>query len=335
MNYSGGRIRVIDTHTGGEPTRVVVDSPIRFAGESMAERRDCFANQFDDLRKAVACEPRGNDVMVGAWITPAVEPGSQAGVIFFNNVGYLGMCGHGTMGVAVALAHLGHIPPGPSCLDTPVGTVEFELLPDGRVRVGNVPSYRFRRRAAVGLSDGREVHGDIAWGGNWFFICDDHGCPIDMQHLAELERLSREIRYQLDRQRITGDAGAIIDHVELLGPPSDPAIADGRNFVLCPGGAYDRSPCGTGTSAKVACLAADGKLAPGESYRQQSIVGSIFEATYRWLEPELDEFAMPAAATNDSRPVLVTPTLIGSAYVNAEADLLFDPNDPFRMGILT
>jgi 4-hydroxyproline epimerase len=324
MSLDSQCIRVIDTHTGGEPTRVVIDSPLEFTGLTMAERRSCFARQYDDYRRAVVCEPRGNDVIVGAWLTPPVEAGSQAGVIFFNNVGYLGMCGHGTIGVAVALAHLGRLPAGTNRLDTPVGTVQFEYLGNGKVRVGNVPSYRYRQRVAVQLSNGRHVHGDIAWGGNWFFICDDHGLTVDMAHLQELEALSREIRWQLERQRITGAQGGVIDHVELLGSPSDPLKADSRNFVLCPGGAYDRSPCGTGTSAKVACLAADGRLAPGACYRQQSIVGSIFEASYQIIASGVAE---------DPRRMLVAPTLVGSAYVNARADLLFDPEDPFRMGI--
>ncbi len=319
------RIRVVDTHTGGEPTRVVVDAPVEFAGTTMVERRDDFALRFDGYRRAVTCEPRGSDVMVGAWLTPPVNVGSHAGVIFFNNIGYLGMCGHGTIGVGVALAHLGRSVAGVSRLDTPVGTVEFELLDSARVRVANVPSYRYRSHVPLQVA-GRTIHGDIAWGGNWFFICHDHGLTVDMQHLEELGAFSREIRRCLDASGIMGADGGVIDHVELFGPPSDPGVADGRNYVLCPGGAYDRSPCGTGTSAKIACLAADGKLAPGQWYRQQSVVGSIFEAAYQVVE---------RGSGDDPDRLVIAPTLIGTAYVNAEAELLLRSDDPFSMGITT
>jgi 4-hydroxyproline epimerase len=199
------------------------------------------------------------------------------------------------------------------------------MLDSARVRVANVPSYRYRRQVAVSVA-GRTVHGDIAWGGNWFFICHDHGLPVDMQHLDELGAFSREIRHTLDESGITGVAGGVIDHVELLGPPSNPAVADGRNYVLCPGGAYDRSPCGTGTSAKIACLAADGKLAPGQWYRQESVVGSVFEAAYQ---------VVARGTADDPDRLVIAPTLIGSAYVNAEAELLLRSDDPFSMGITT
>jgi 4-hydroxyproline epimerase len=308
-------IPFVDTHTGGEPTRIVVGSPIDLAQGTLHNKRQRFQEKFDRYRQAIVCEPRGSDVMVGALLTAADLATSEAGVIFFNNVGFLGMCGHGTMGVAVALAYLGRIHPGAKYqLDTPVGCVEFELESAQRVSLRNVPSYRFR--AGVSLEvEGRGIHGDVAWGGNWFYICEDHGLRVESDNLAELERFARKVRAQLESQGVTGAAGAPIDHIELIGPATGFDQADARNYVLCPGGAFDRSPCGTGTSAKLACLAADGKLSPDQIYRQQSIIGSVFEASYQ-----------PLAAGK------ILPRITGQAFVSGEGKLLIDDADPFAMG---
>ncbi len=310
------RIRVIDTHTGGEPTRVVISSPIGFDGASMAERRAQFQTEYDHYRRAIVCEPRGNDVMVGALLTEPVEPTSLAGVVFFNNVGTLGMCGHGLIGVVAALRFLESIDVGTHRIDTPVGTVQFDLSVEGIVRLQNVPSYRVAADVPVRLATGQVVHGDVAWGGNWFFICHDHGLAVELANVRQLESLSREIRAVLQEQDRVGNNGEVIDHIELIGPPSSPHIADAKNFVLCPGGAYDRSPCGTGTSAKIACLAVRGELQEGAVYRQESIVGSVFAASYRRLTAER-----------------VEPTVEGIAHVNGDGELLLDASDPFCMGI--
>jgi 4-hydroxyproline epimerase len=310
------RIQVIDTHTGGEPTRVVISSPIDLGTGSMIERREIFRTQYDDYRRAIVCEPRGSDVMVGAILLPPENRASLAGILFFNNVGYLGMCGHGTIGAAIALQHLGRVSSGIHQLDTPAGPVQFELLGDNRVTIRNVPSYRYRRDVEVTLASGQVLHGDIAWGGNWFFICKDHRLPIEVVNLDRLQRLTNEVRQALVSHGISGENGAEIDHVELIGAPTSPALADAKNYVMCPGAAYDRSPCGTGTSAKVACLAADGELLPGQIYRQESIVGSIFEASYEMAEKGS-----------------VLPSITGSAFVNAESTLILDPQDPFCMGL--
>lgn len=320
------RIRVIDTHTGGEPTRVVVDGGPQLDAASMLERREQFREKFDDWRQAIACEPRGSDWMVGALITPPVERDSLAGVIFFNNVGYLNMCGHGTIGVAVALAHLGRVQTGRHALDTPVGQVWFELLDGGRVRIENVPSYRYDSNVHVQLPGGHSVYGDIAWGGNWFFLCKSDDLSIELKNLAALNERASLLRRLLKEQGITGVGGAEIDHVELFGSALEGDDADARNFVLCPGGAYDRSPCGTGTSAKLACLAADGQLAPGVNWRQASVIGSRFEASYQTIDNG-------PGCSACGQPLRVRVTLTGSAYVNAVSDLIFDPADPLCMGI--
>lgn len=309
------RLQLIDTHTGGEPTRVIVDGGPDLGQGSLSQRRAAFQQQWDRYRTAVIHEPRGSDVMVGALLCEPSDHSCCAGVIFFNNVGYLNMCGHGTIGVVVALAHLGRIGPGWNRLQTPVGVVAFEYLGDQRVRLENVPSYRLAHNVPVEIPGEGVLHGDIAWGGNWFFLIGEHRETIDLSQVNRLTQLTGNVKRQLARQGITGADGAEIDHIELFGPPSDPAN-DSKNFVLCPGGAYDRSPCGTGTSAKLACLHAEGALRPGEIWRQESIVGSLFEASYR-----LDEDGQ------------VTPQLVGAAYVNAETTVLLDPQDPFCWGI--
>ncbi len=307
-------MRLIDTHTGGEPTRIIVSGGPELGRGTMAARREVFRTQFDDLRSATVNEPRGSDVMVGAILCEPIDPTAAAGVIFFNNVGFLQMCGHGTMGVAVALAHLGRIGLGQHRLETPVGTVGFEFHGAGRVTIENVPSYRHATQVPVNVPGHGLIYGDIAWGGNWFFLVNEHGQDLSIQNVDRLTDFTWRIRQALQAQGITGADEGEIDHIELFGPPHDPQNHS-RNFVLCPGKAYDRSPCGTGTSAKLACLAAAGKLTPGMLWRQESIIGSVFEGQLR----QASEHYIP----------LVT----GTAFVNAELTLLFDPLDPFCYGI--
>jgi 4-hydroxyproline epimerase len=308
------RVSVIDTHTGGEPTRVVIAGGPDLGSGSMAERQAIFREKHDRFRSAVVNEPRGSDVMVGAILLPPVDPRSVAGVIFFNNIGYLGMCGHGTIGVGVALAHLGRIGPGTHQLETSVGPVAITLEDPNTVSIDNVESYRLTRSVAVDVPGLGTYKGDIAWGGNWFFLINDHGEKLSVDNVDRLTDVTWRIRQTLIAQGITGAAGAEIDHIELFGPPTAPG-ADSKNFVLCPGKAYDRSPCGTGTSAKLACLVADGKLADGQTWRQESIIGSVFEGSARIAGDR------------------VLPRIRGRAYVNAESTLIIDPADPFAQGI--
>jgi 4-hydroxyproline epimerase len=308
------KICVIDSHTGGEPTRVVISGGPDLRPGSLAQRRAVFRERYDSFRSAVVNEPRGSDVMVGALLCEPTDSGCAGGVIYFNNIGYLNMCGHGTIGVAVTLAHLGRIGIGQHRLETPVGIVSITLEDPNHVTIENVASYRTVRAMAVDVPGLGTVHGDVAWGGNWFFLVSDHGQVLDLAHVEHLTDVACRIRQQLEARGITGADGAEIDHIELFGPPSSPQ-ADSKNFVLCPGKAYDRSPCGTGTSAKLACLVADGKLREGDVWRQESIIGSVFEGAVRITEGK------------------VYPRIRGSAYVNAEATLILDPSDPFVMGI--
>ncbi len=308
------RIGVIDTHTGGEPTRVIVSGGPDLGAGSMADRLGRFRERFDRYRSAVVNEPRGSDVMVGAILLEPADPASAAGVIFFNNVGYLGMCGHGTIGVAVALDHLGKIGPGAHRLETPVGAVTIELEAKNAVTIENVVSYRIASNVPVVVPGLRTYHGDVTWGGNWFFLVHDHDETLAADNIERLTEVTWRIRQALETNRVTGEAGAEIDHIELFGPSTHGH--DGKNFVLCPGRAYDRSPCGTGTSAKLACLAADGALNEGAVWRQESIIGSLFEGTYRRLDGDR-----------------IVPRIRGTAYVCGESTLIVDPADPFAWGI--
>ncbi|MGA8433130.1 MAG: 4-hydroxyproline epimerase [Candidatus Sulfotelmatobacter sp.] len=308
------RVQVIDSHTGGEPTRLVVSGGPDLGGGSLADRLVRFRSQHDDFRSAVVNEPRGSDVMVGALLCDPVDPACAAGIIFFNNVGYLGMCGHGTIGLVATLAYMNKIGTGEHKIETPVGTVSAVLHGDGQVTVNNVASYRSQANVAVEVPGYGQVQGDIAWGGNWFFLVRDHTMDLTLQNIDRLTNYTWAIRQALRDQGITGADGKEIDHVELFAPSQLPGV-DSRNFVLCPGKAYDRSPCGTGTSAKLACLYADGKIREGQTWKQESIVGSVFEGSVK---------------VRDGK---IYPSIKGSAFVNAEAELVLDPRDPLCMGI--
>lgn len=303
-------IRILDSHTGGEPTRLVLEGGPDLGEGPLELRVRRFRENFDAFRSAIVNEPRGSDTVVGALLCKPHREECDIGVIFFNNVGYLGMCGHGTIGAIVSLAHLGTLKPGTVKIDTPVGVVEAQLLPDGSVAVANVSSYRKAHAVTVDVPGVGPVTGDVAWGGNWFFLVEQERIPIRLTNVESLTDLSWRIR-----QAVNAQGYPEIDHVELLGVTP---TARSRNFVLCPGKAYDRSPCGTGTSAKLACLAADGKLAEGEEWTQESVLGSVFRARYRWI---------------DRAKGTIAPTIMGTAHVTADAKLLLDPKDPFCWGI--
>ncbi|MEZ6041619.1 MAG: proline racemase family protein [Planctomycetaceae bacterium] len=314
------KIRVIDSHTGGEPTRIIIEGGPDLGPGSLADQRQRFRDQFDHVRSAVNNEPRGSDFLVGGLLCEPSASDCSVGVIFFNNAGYINMCGHGTIGLMVTLNWLGKLKPGSHRIDTPVGVVTATLLDDHRVALQNVPSYRFRKDVPVFVPGHGEITGDIAWGGNWFFLVSEHGQQLELSRASQLSDFTLRIRAALEAGGITGEDGGVIDHIELFSPV-ETGEADSRNFVMCPGGAYDRSPCGTGTSAKLACLAADGKLQAGQVWRQQSIVGSIFEGSFE-----------PAKEADVSTRHII-PTIIGSAWVTGDCTFFLDPSDPFRAGI--
>ena len=310
---------MIDSHTGGEPTRVVIEGGPDLGRGPLSERLQRFRADHDSFRSAVVNEPRGSDVMVGALLCEPVDPACAAGVIFFNNVGYLGMCGHGTIGLIATLAFLNRIGPGEHRIETPVGVVSAILHDSGEVTVNNVASYRFAANIGIDVPGYGNVYGDVAWGGNWFFLIREHNVrghnlELSLKNVEELTNFTWAVRLALKREGITGANSQEIDHIELFATSQVPSV-DSKNFVLCPGKAYDRSPCGTGTSAKLACLYADGKIREGQVWRQESIVGSVFEGTV------------------SARDAKVFPSIKGSAFVNSEAELVLDPMDPFCVGI--
>ena len=306
------KIRVIDSHTGGEPTRVVIHGAPDLGRGSVQDQLCRFRRDYPQFRGAIVNEPRGSDLLVGAWLVPPADSASVTGVIFFNNVGWLGMCGHGMIGVVVTLGYLGRIHPGDHQIETPVGTIRTTLHPDGSVSVTNVASYRRAKDVTVQVDGIGAVTGDVAWGGNWFFLVETPQAELSLSNVDPLRDLCWRIRQAVNQQGFPE-----VDHVELFAP-AQTADRHSRNFVLCPGRAYDRSPCGTGTSAKLSCLAADGKLSEGEPWVQESIVGSMFTARYRWL---------------DRQAGTIEPVITGTAFVHTEATLLLDERDPFCWGI--
>src|ERR1700730_88956 len=307
---SVNEVRVFDSHTAGEPTRVVIEGGPDLGVGSVAQRLERCRTDHDRFRSGIVNEPRGSDVLVGALLCEPEDASCAAGVIFFNNIGPIGMCGHGTIGLIVTLAHLGRISVGTHRFETPVGIVTAKLHDRSRVTVSNVQSYRFASGVRLDVPGYGEVVGDVAWGGNWFFLVEARELAVSADNTAALTSFAWQVRQALNAIGVRGANGAEIDHIEVFGAPSK-REAHSRNFVLCPGLAYDRSPCGTGTSAKLACLAADGKLRPGEVWRQESVIGSVFEATY------------------SQRDGLVFPRITGTAYVTGEATLILDPRDPF------
>lgn len=308
-------MRVIDSHTAGEPTRVVLDGGPDLGSGTLAERAARLEAEHLDFCASVVLEPRGHDAIIGALLVPPSDPDCVAGVIYFNNLQNLGMCGHATIGLGVTLAHLGRIGPGRHKFETPVGVVEIDLIDANTVSVVNIESYRLAKDVTVEVEGIGPVTGDVAWGGNWFFLVKSSPVALTGANIRPLTDLTLKIRDALEMTGVTGKDGAWIDHIELFGPAEDPS-AQSRNFVLCPGGAYDRSPCGTGCSAKLACLAADGALAPGEDYLQESVIGSTYKISYQ-----------PGPGGG------VIPTITGQAFVTSDANLIFNPADPYRAGI--
>lgn len=311
MSAKVEKIKVIDSHTGGEPTRVVTENFPDLGPGTMSERLEIFKRNYDKLRSAIVNEPRGHSAVVGALLCEPIDKSNAAGVIFFNNVGFLGMCGHGTIGLVKTLEFAGKIGVGVHKIETPVGTVEAELDAEGFVTITNVPSYRFAKAVSVTTENYGTVTGDVAWGGNWFFLVENRGFDLRLNDLQQLTDFAAGVRTALKEQEITGANGQEIDHIEIF---SSSEIADSRNFVLCPGIEYDRSPCGTGTSAKLACLYEDGKLQEGETWRQESIIGSVFEGKVKIADGK------------------IIPQIRGTAFITAESTLILDENDPFCYG---
>ncbi|MBV1911235.1 MAG: proline racemase family protein [Kangiellaceae bacterium] len=309
------KIKTIDSHTGGEPTRVIVEGGPELGTGSMRQRLNIFEKEFDQIRSGLVNEPRGSSFMVGALLCEPVDKKHAAGVIFFNNAGFIGMCGHGLIGLAVTLFYQNKIALGNHTVETPVGVVSFELLSANKVRIQNVPSYRLIKEQSISVKELGKITGDIAWGGNWFFLIKEHGLEITLENTEQLLNYTKTVKQALADNNITGINGEEIDHIELFCNKNTTNNADSRNFVLCPGNEYDRSPCGTGTSAKLACLFEDGHLKEGKIWRQQSVVGSIFEGTIELVDGKQ------------------TPSITGNAFITLESDVIFDEDDCYRFGL--
>ncbi len=312
--FEGKEVQVIDSHTGGEPTRIIIDGGPPLGGVTVADRRDSFRKHHDSFRSAVVHEPRGSDVLVGGLLCKPVDQACITGVIFFNNVDYLNMCGHSIIGLVVTLQFLGLAHPGEHRIETPAGTITARLHDSGEVTFRNVASNRYKKNVAIDVEGYGRVTGDIAWGGNWFYLVSEHDQTVAANRIDELTDFTRAIRRKLDQQQITGKDGGVIDHIGLFGPPTLEG-ANSKNFVLCPSGAYDRSPCGTGTSARLACMYEDGTLKEGDIWRQESIVGSVFEGMIEVSGGE------------------ICPRITGSAYITAMSKLILEDGDPFKTGI--
>lgn len=312
------QLRVLDSHTGGEPTRTILSgTPLTRAiapGEarpSVARRLETMRRDFDFLRTGLLLEPRGSEVMVGAIVVPPENPAHAAGVIFFNNVGYLGMCGHGTIGVVETLRYLGLLAPGKHIIETCVGDVIATLHADRSVTLQNVPSYRIAKDVPVDVAGASGLVCDVAYGGNMFALVDVSDQGWMELSAAKLIELSTQVMESV-RSSFPN-----VDHVEFFAQPKNP-LNSSRSFVLCPGGQYDRSPCGTGTSAKLACLAADEKLQAGEVWQQESFIGSVFEGSFEWVDRDKG---------------VISPSIRSRAFVNADLQIIVDPDDPFAWGI--
>lgn len=302
MNDRHTRIDYVDSHTGGEPTRVLLDGFPTLAGPTVAAKRSDMSARFHEACADIVGEPRGSEPMVGALLVDPAAATSAAAVIFFDRSGPIGMCGHGMIGLIETLRHLGRIAPGTHRVETPVGTVEADLDDTGAVTIANVPSRRIATGVNLEVAGLGAAAGDVAFGGNTFFLVTSPAVSLDADR-AELLQISRNVLTAAHAAGFTD-----VDHIELFGDPTHPD-ANSRSFVLCPSGTYDRSPCGTGTSAKVACLAADGKLAEGETWVQESITGSTFSASYIWVDRSSGEIA---------------PRITGRAEVLSEGVLLID-----------
>ncbi len=309
-------LKVIDSHTGGEPTRVIIDD-LNIPSHGAISARDHLQSKADWVRTSLILEPRGFDAMVGAYLCAPLDESCTTGVVFFNNHNYLGGCIHGTIGVVKTLAYLKRIQPGTHKIETPTGIISATLADDHNVTIQSVPSFRAAENVTLEVPNLGTVTGDIAFSANWFFLVSSPGPAVHPSNIEELTQFTSAIRDELIKQNITGPKGEEIDHIEVFGPPMSDTEADSQNFVLCPGKAYDRSPCGTGTSAKLACLAASQKLAPGETWRQASIIGTIFTGSYQ----------------NHSEPAKIIPTISGEAHINAETTIILNPSDPFQHGI--
>lgn len=323
-------LTTVDTHTAGEPTRVLV-AGLPFLRGSMAERRRQLQEEYDSIRTVLMHEPRGHAGMFGAMLMAPANPEADLGVVFMDTGGYLAMCGHGSIGAIAAALATGALerrePETIVVLDTPAGLVRARVETEGggvgRIAVENVPAFLWRSDAEITLGS-RRLHVDIAFGGNFFALVPAHrlGLTVEPCCLRDLVQQGMEIRAAIEEQLevvhpLEPDIDSV-DLVEIYDEEPEEGI-DCRNVVVFGDGQVDRSPCGTGTSAKMAALYAAGRLALGEPFVNQSIIGTCF--TGRLLREEsVGGFSA------------VVPEIAGHAYVTGLQQFVIDPDDPLKAG---
>ncbi|HUI64685.1 MAG TPA: 4-hydroxyproline epimerase [Bacteroidota bacterium] len=321
----------IDAHTCGNPVRVVVGGGPTLEGGTMSERRQQFLAQYDWIRTALMFEPRGHDMMSGSILYPPISPENDAALLFIETSGCLPMCGHGTIGTAAVLIEHGlvrpHVP-GTLRLEVPAGTVEAHYrLEDGRVhsvRIVNVPSFAEQMGVQVAVPGIGTLSLDVAYGGNFYGIIDpqEHYQGIDQLGVREILRLSPLIR------RLVNETHTFVhpqdptirglSHIQWTGTPRAKE-AHGRNAVFYGEHAIDRSPCGTGTSARMAQWAAKGKLKAGDEFVHESIVGSLFRGRVE-------------GTTKVGTREAIIPSIEGWVRITGLNTIFVDDDDPFARG---
>ncbi|MFW6692287.1 proline racemase family protein [Streptomyces sp. MAR4 CNX-425] len=322
----------VDSHTEGMPTRVVTGGVGVVPGATMAERRAYFAEHLDDVRRLLVNEPRGHAAMSGAILQPPTRPDADYGVLYIEVSGLLPMCGHGTIGVATVLVETGMVPVTEPVtrvrLDTPAGPVTAEVAVSGgraeSVTFRNVPSFALELDAAVEVPGLGRVTYDMAYGGNFYAIlpADSLGIPFAKAEKQRMLDVGLAIMAAVNEQRRPvhpADPGiAGCKHVQLTAPPAGGG-ADARNAMVIHPGWFDRSPCGTGTSARMAQLYARGELALGADFVNESLLGTLFTGR---LEEE--------TAVGGVRAQI--PAVTGRAWITGMGQYLLDPEDPFPAG---
>lgn len=323
----------IDTHTGGEPTRILIGGLPHIPGDTMQAKRRELQTKMDWVRRFLMWEPRGHRDMFGAIITPPVTPGAKFGVVFMDSGGYLNMCGHGAIGVVSAAHYLGWIGAAamqePVIIDTPAGTVEAHLRksPSGQLEVGiaNVPSFVAEPSVPILLDDGRSISVTVSFGGSFFALVDAAalGLTLEPAELTQLVDLGMEIRTKVNERvsllhPLTPEIHSV-DLVEFWRSGDEPH--SGHNVVIFGDRQVDRSPCGTGTCAKLAHLFATGQIGLNQPYTQSGILGTVFEGV---VTGQTQVGSYPA----------IKPIIYGTAHVTGTHQFIADPSDPFARGFL-
>ena len=324
-------ITAVDSHTEGEPTRVVTGGVPFVPGKTMPEKKQWLAENRDDLRKSLMWEPRGHKDMLGALITPPVSKDADFGVIFMDGDGYLDMCGHGSVGVVTVVLETGMVPMKDSgeqtvVMDTPAGLITARaIMEHGKaksVSFQNVPSFYYSS-LTVKVPGLGEIPVDISYGGNYFALVNVNrlNMPLEVENIKDLTEIGLTIRDLVNQQAEiihpgTGAKGSV-DLTEIYDESSAPAVT--KNIVIFGAGQVDRSPCGTGTCAKMAVLNKKNKLSPNEIYRHKSIIGTEFQGKI------LEE-----TTVGDYKAII--PEITARAYITGIQQFVMDADDPFKYG---